>query len=86
MLRHLYVITLSAYKSLLSFLQRIDFVAVEDDVITVVGQVKYRNSGYININDIPTFLSKCKKKLIIKGCKISKKLRKQLHDIEIEIL
>ena len=72
----------------------IDFVEVKDDVITTIGQVKYRSGGNITRNDIITFITKCedsrfsncKKKLILKGCNISKRLRKQLLDIEIEII
>ena len=72
----------------------IDFVKIEDNVITVIGQVKYRSGGYITRNDISSFLCKCrdskysncKKKLILRGCNISKRLCKQLYDIEIEMM
>lgn len=69
----------------------IDLVKVTDDAITEIYQIKCRNGGYLTANDVATFVTKCrdskysscKKKLVLKGCLISKKLQKQLHDIEI---
>ena len=72
----------------------IDLVKVADGVITEMYQVKCRNGGYLTVNDIATFITKCgdskyancRKILVLKNCKISKKLRKQLADVEIEEL
>ena len=72
----------------------IDLVKIEDGKITEIYQVKVRSSGYVNINDISTFISKCnddkfrscKKILVLKGCRIGKKLRRQLRDVEIALL
>ena len=72
----------------------IDFVEVNDGIITTIGQVKYRSGSNITGNDILTFITKCedsrfsncKKKLILKGCNISKRLQKQLLDIEIKMI
>ena len=69
----------------------IDLVKVTDDAITEIYQIKCRSGSYLTANDVATFITNCKKKshrlnlfptgkkLVLKGCLISKKLQKQLH-------
>ena len=69
----------------------IDLFKIDNNEIVEIYQLKLRSGGYITKDDLATFLlrcedsrfSNCKKKLILKGCNISKRLQKQLHDIEI---
>ena len=72
----------------------VDLFKIENNEIVEIYQLKLRSGGYITKDDLTTFLlrcedtrfSNCKKKLILKGCNISKRLQKQLLDIEIEMI
>lgn len=71
----------------------IDFVKIDNEKITTIGQVKMKNNTYITISDIDTFLSKCKedkfkdcnKELVLMNCKVSKKFKSKMSEYGINL-
>ena len=66
----------------------IDAVKLEDGIITHIFQYKKHSGEQLTKNELANFISKFKtipKTLVIKDCKIGKKLMKSLTDINIEV-
>ena len=71
----------------------IDFVKIDNEKITTIGQVKMKNNTYITTSDIDTFLSKCKedkfkdcnKELVLVNCKVSKKFKSKMSEYGINL-
>lgn len=71
----------------------IDFVKIDNENITTIGQVKMKNNTYIATSDIDTFLSKCKedkfkdcnKELVLVNCKVSKKFKSKMSEYGINL-
>ena len=66
----------------------IDAVKIENDEIVSGFQYKLHNGTYITKKEVNQFINKLisiPKKLILKNCKVSKNIRKQLSDQNVEI-
>ena len=72
----------------------IDGLRFNENSIEEIVQIKYHNKpSYLNFNEIKTFMNKCnqerykniRKKLILHGCKVGKKLVSELEAIGIKI-